>query len=176
MASRPSRTDSSCQSPTCQISSTSAKWSPTNRSRRSTRYRPWVSPMRPRRSITRQLSELQSACRSCGRCVDEGIIPEAGPCFEGGPDAVFLLVGQAPGPVEVEYRRPFMGRAGRVLWRWMARAGFRSEEEVRLLTYLAALMRCSPGRNAPGKGDRPPPGAAVRNCSSWLEAELELLR
>jgi uracil-DNA glycosylase len=108
--------------------------------------------------------------------VDEGIIPAAAPTFEGGPDATFLLVGQAPGPVELEHRRPFMGRAGRILWRWMARAGFQSEEEFRRFTYIAALMRCYPGRNPSGKGDRPPPPAAVRNCSSWLEAELELLR
>jgi uracil-DNA glycosylase len=108
--------------------------------------------------------------------VDDGIIPEAGPTFEGGPEATFMLVGQAPGPVEVERRRPFMGRAGRLLWRWMARAGFRSEEEFRHFTYIAALMRCFPGRNPSGKGDRPPPPAAVLNCSGWLEAELELLR
>jgi uracil-DNA glycosylase len=69
-----------------------------------------------------------------------------------------------------------MGRAGRILARWMARAGFDSEEEFRRLTYIAALMRCFPGRNAGGRGDRPPPAPAVRNCSGWLESELELLR
>jgi uracil-DNA glycosylase len=108
--------------------------------------------------------------------VEEGIIPEAGPSLEGTADAVFYLVGQAPGPVEAVYLRPFMGRAGRILWRWMARAGFRSEEEFRRFTYIAALMRCFPGRNPSGKGDRPPPSAAIRNCSVWLEAELRLLR
>src|SRR5438552_2608606 len=83
-----------------------------------------VRPMSPRRSISRQLSELQAACRACTRCVEDGIIGEAGPCFEGGPEAVFFLVGQAPGPTEVLHHRPFMGRAGRILSRWMARAGF----------------------------------------------------
>jgi uracil-DNA glycosylase len=69
-----------------------------------------------------------------------------------------------------------MGRAGRILGRWMVRAGFESDEEFRRFTYIAALMRCFPGRNPKGSGDRPPPVAAVRNCSHWLEAELELLR
>jgi len=69
-----------------------------------------------------------------------------------------------------------MGRAGRILSRWMARAGFESDEEFRRFTYIAALMRCFPGRNPGGSGDRPPPAAAVRNCSHWLDAELELLR
>jgi uracil-DNA glycosylase len=132
--------------------------------------------MSPRRSISRQLSELQAACRACTRCVEDGIIDEAGPCFEGGPEAVFFLVGQAPGPTEVIHHRPFMGRAGRILSHWMARAGFESDEEFRRFTYIAALMRCFPGRNPNGSGDRPPPPRAVRNCSHWLEAELELLR
>jgi uracil-DNA glycosylase len=58
----------------------------------------------------------------------------------------------------------------------MARAGFASDEEFRRVTYIAALMRCFPGRNAAGNGDRPPPGRAIRNCASWLDAELALLR
>jgi uracil-DNA glycosylase len=132
--------------------------------------------MRPRRSITGQLSELQAACRACTRCVQDGLIPAAAPCLEGGPDAVFFLVGQAPGPTEASQQRPFMGRAGRILSRWMVRVGFESDEEFRRLTYIAALMRCFPGRNQRGDGDRPPPARAVRNCSHWLDAELDLLR
>jgi len=108
--------------------------------------------------------------------VDDGIIPAAAPRFSGRVDAPFFLVGQAPGPVEVEEGRPFAGRAGRELGRWMARAGFESDEEFRRLTYLAALMRCFPGRNPSGTGDRPPPARAVRNCAHWLDAELALVR
>ena len=86
--------------------------------------------MSPRRSIRRQLSELQAACRACTRCVEDGIIDEAGPCFEGGPEAVFFLVGQAPGPTEVIHHRPFMGRAGRILSRTAARQQI-TEAELR---------------------------------------------
>ncbi len=109
-------------------------------------------------------------------CADEGIIPEANPTFEGRPEARWFLVGQAPGPVEREIRRPFMGRAGKELWRWMARAGFESEAEFRAQTYIASLMRCFPGRNATGTGDRPPSARGVRNCAHWLDAELALLQ
>jgi uracil-DNA glycosylase len=126
--------------------------------------------------VAEQLARLQAACRACTRCVEDGLIPEAAPVVEGRADAVFFLVGQAPGPVEMQIRRPFAGRAGRELTRWMVRAGFASEEEWRRLMYVAALMRCFPGRNAAGTGDRPPPARAVRNCASWMEAELELLR
>jgi uracil-DNA glycosylase len=86
-----------------------------------------------------------------------------------------MLVGQAPGPTERVSRRPFDGRAGKELDRWMVRAGFASAEEFRTLTYIAALMRCFPGRNATGTGDLRPPRAAVANCAHWLEAELRIL-
>jgi uracil-DNA glycosylase len=119
---------------------------------------------------------LQAECRGCHVCVDEGIIPEANPTFEGQWGAPFFLVGQAPGPVERESRRPFSGRAGKELDRWMVRAGFESPEEFRRLTYIAALMRCFPGRNRIGTGDLKPPPAAVANCAHWLDAELRLLK
>jgi uracil-DNA glycosylase family 4 len=119
---------------------------------------------------------LQAECRACHVCVDQSIIPEANPTFEGRWAAPFFLVGQAPGPVERESRRPFSGRAGKELDRWMVRAGFESPEEFRRLTYIAALMRCFPGRNRLGTGDLKPPPAAVANCAHWLDAELRLLK
>src|ERR1700704_6793381 len=70
-----------------------------------------------------ELAILQAECRACHVCVDQGIIPEANPTFEGRWGAPFFLVGQAPGPVERVSRRPFSGRAGKELDRWMIRAG-----------------------------------------------------
>jgi uracil-DNA glycosylase len=58
----------------------------------------------------------------------------------------------------------------------MLRAGFADPEEFRRLTYIAALMRCFPGRNPSNTGDRPPPPAGIANCAHWLDAELELLK
>ena len=122
------------------------------------------------------LAEVQEACRGCTACADQGIVPEANPTFSGEWGAPFLLVGQAPGPVERVSRRPFSGRAGKELDRWMLRAGFADAEEFRRLTYIAALMRCFPGRNPRGSGDLRPPLAGIANCAHWLDAELRLLR
>ena len=58
----------------------------------------------------------------------------------------------------------------------MLRAGFRDADEFRRLTYIAALMRCFPGRNAQNTGDLRPPPAGIANCAHWLDAELRLLR
>src|SRR3981081_3874471 len=120
------------------------------------------------------LSALQAGCRACQVGVDEGLIPEANPTFEGTWGAPFFLVGQAPGPVERESRRPFSGRAGKELDRWRVRAAFESVEQFRRLTYIAALMRCFPGRNRAGSGDLRPQPAAVANCAHWLDEELRL--
>jgi len=87
-----------------------------------------------------------------------------------------MLVGQAPSQVERESRRPFSGRAGKELDRWMVRAGFADAAEFRKLTYIAALMRCFPGRNPGGAGDLRPPPAGVANCAHWLDAELDMLK
>ncbi len=122
------------------------------------------------------LAAHQAACRECAVCAGAGIIAEANPTFSGEWGAPFFLVGQAPGPVERESRRPFSGRAGKELDRWMLRAGFASADEFRRLTYIAALMRCFPGRNPSGTGDLRPPPAAVANCAHWLDTELNLLK
>src|SRR5258708_31996232 len=86
------------------------------------------------------LLALQAECRGCHVRVEEGIIPEANPTFEGRWGAPFFLVGQAPGPVERASRRPFSGRAGKELDRWMVPAGFERAEEFRRLTYLSPPM------------------------------------
>jgi len=122
------------------------------------------------------LATHQAACRACTVCADQGIIPEAHPTFSGEWGAPFFLVGQAPGQVERESRRPFSGRAGKELDRWMVRAGFADAEEFRRLTYIAALMRCFPGRNPRGGGDLRPTTAGIANCAHWLDAELAMLK
>jgi uracil-DNA glycosylase len=58
----------------------------------------------------------------------------------------------------------------------MIRAGFKDREEFRRQTYIAALMRCFPGRNRQNSGDLRPPPEGVANCAHWLDAELKLLR
>jgi uracil-DNA glycosylase len=118
----------------------------------------------------------QAACSRCTVCAGEGIIAEAHPTFSGRWGARILLVGQAPGQVERESRRPFSGRAGKELDRWMVRAGFADPEEFRRDTYIAALMRCFPGRNPKGSGDLRPPPRGIANCAHWLDAELAMLR
>ncbi len=44
------------------------------------------------------------------------------------------------------------------------------------MTYIAALMRCFPGRNKSNTGDLPPSPRGISNCAHWLDSELRLLK
>lgn len=92
------------------------------------------------------------------------------------PDGLprLIVLGQAPGPREVGHRRLFAYTAGTRLFSWMAELGV-PEEEFRRKVWIAAVIRCFPGR-APQGGDRVPAPPEIANCAPWLEAELRLLR
>jgi uracil-DNA glycosylase family 4 len=121
------------------------------------------------------LRDLQREQRACTRCADAGYIPRAHPVFSGHSAQHIMLVGQAPGPVEQDQSRPFAGRSGRQLMRWLVRAGLRDEDDVRERIYMTAMTTCFPGRRPDGAGDRRPSAAEVALCSPWLDAVLQLL-
>src|SRR5580693_7605222 len=123
----------------------------------------------------RSLRSLQRAQRACTRCADAGYITAAHPVFSGHPGQRMLLVGQAPGPVEQDQSRPFAGRAGRQLMRWLIRAGFRDEDDVRDRIYMTAMTTCFPGRRPDGAGDRRPSAAEVALCAPWLDGVISML-
>jgi uracil-DNA glycosylase len=86
-----------------------------------------------------------------------------------------MLIGQAPGKVEAEGGVPFSGRAGRTLFRWLARAGI-EETTAREIIYIAAVTRCYPGPHPSGRGDRVPNRTEQASCADWLDAELRIIR
>lgn len=86
-----------------------------------------------------------------------------------------MLVGQAPGKIETTGGKPFAGRAGRTLFRWLAQAGL-DEETARSRIYIAAITRCFPGPSPSGRGDRVPSRAEQDECAVWLESELRIIR
>jgi uracil-DNA glycosylase len=121
------------------------------------------------------LEALQRALRPCRRCVAAGIRVESMPVVSGGRDAEAILVGQAPGIRERENLRPFSGPAGRRLREWLAPAGLGDEASFYGRLYIAAVVRCFPGKR-PGGSDVRPSAAMVRECVPWLRRELELVR
>jgi uracil-DNA glycosylase len=84
------------------------------------------------------------------------------------------LLGQAPGPHEGKFGKPFAWTAGKTLFRWFSTIGL-DEEQFRNLVYMAAVCRCFPGK-ASGGGDRVPSPFEIKTCSSWIKAEFTLLK
>ena len=94
------------------------------------------------------------------------------PAFEGHPGQRAYMLGQAPGIVEGVERRPWRGRAGQTLRRWLGL----DEEQFYATFYCASVTRCYPGRAPSGRGDRTPTLQEQELCAIWRDWELELLR
>jgi len=109
-----------------------------------------------------------SACRACPAVAGTPVHPAAAP-------SRILLVGQAPGPREAGFGRPFAWTAGKTLFGWFASVLGADEQTVRQKMYLSAVSRCFPGK-APGGGDRRPDAEEIARCRRWLRAEVELLK
>ena len=128
--------------------------------------------MTRRRSSYRSLPSLQRDNRVCRACAEAGYPLESLPVFEGRPGQRAYILGQAPGIVEGEERRPWRGRAGRTLRRWLDL----DEDAFYETFYCASVTRCYPGRPAAGRGDRTPTPREQALCAFWREWELRLLR
>ena len=74
-----------------------------------------------------------------------------------------LLIGQAPGPREGAFGKPFAWTAGKTLFRWLETIGI-NEEQFRSHAYISAVCRCFPGKTTQG-GDRVPSPIEIENCS-----------
>jgi uracil-DNA glycosylase len=108
----------------------------------------------------------------CRACVEAGFPLESWPVISDYAGQHAYMYGQAPGIVEGEERRPWRGRAGKTLRRWLEL----DEDEFYATFYCASVTRCYPGRAPSGRGDRTPAPRERELCSFWREWELKLIR
>ena len=126
-----------------------------------------IANSRKQKRLTEHVARLVQ-CRRCPR-----MIP---PPVSGGPVVSdIVIIGQAPGIREPVLNRPFAWTAGKTLFRWFETGCGMNEAAVRSTIYFAAVCRCFPGK-APGGGDRVPAPDEIRNCSSWMDDEFQILR
>ena len=128
--------------------------------------------MTRRRSSYRSIASLQRDNRVCRACVEAGFPLESLPVVLGYEGQRAYMFGQAPGIVEGEERRPWRGRAGKPLRRWLAM----DEDTFYATFYCASVTRCYPGRAPSGRGDRTPTPREQELCSFWRDWEFRLLR
>ena len=127
--------------------------------------------MTRRRSSYRSLASLQRDNRTCRACIEAGYPLESLPVVHGHAGQRAYILGQAPGAVEGVERRPWRGRAGVTLRRWLAL----DEDEFYATFYCASITRCYPGPSPSGRGDRTPTPREQELCAFWREWEFWLL-
>jgi uracil-DNA glycosylase len=127
--------------------------------------------LRRRRASYRSIASLQRDNRVCRACAEEGYPLESLSIVQPYEGQRAYMFGQAPGVVEGEERRPWRGRAGRTLRRWLEL----DEEEFYSTFYCASVTRCYPGKD-PKRGDRKPDPPEQELCAFWRESELRLIQ
>jgi uracil-DNA glycosylase len=120
-----------------------------------------------RHAFERHLALLY-ACRACPNVMGA---PVTGAVRE----TRVMLVGQAPGPHEAEHAKPFAYTAGKRMFGWFADSLGIPEDEFRKRVYIAAVIRCFPGRDVKAGGDRVPDTDEIVRCGEHLNREIALL-
>ena len=128
--------------------------------------------MTRRRSSYRSLRSLQRDNRVCRACIEAGYSLDSLPVLEGHEGQRAYMLGQAPGALEGQERRPWRGRAGMTLRRWLGL----DEDAFYATFYCASITRCYPGKAPSGRGDRTPTPHEQELCAFWREWEVRLLR
>src|SRR5437764_5092330 len=127
--------------------------------------------MTRRRSTYRSLAALKRDQAVCRACIEAGYPLESLPVIAPGESRRAYMFGQAPGIMEGQERRPWRGRAGQTLRRWLAM----EEDEFYATFYCASVTRCYPGKPQSGRGDRTPTPAEQQLCEFWRDHERRLL-
>jgi uracil-DNA glycosylase len=84
---------------------------------------------------------------------------------EGDPAAKIFIIGEGPGENEDIQGRPFVGRAGELLNKWIAAMGLRREQ-----VFIANIVKCRP------PGNREPAPDETATCTPYLQRQLEIVR
>jgi uracil-DNA glycosylase len=125
-----------------------------------------------RRSSYRSVASLQRDNRVCRACAEAGFPLESLSVVQPYRGQRAYMFGQAPGIQEGEERRPWRGRAGKTLRRWLDL----DEDEFYATFYCASVTRCYPGRAPSGRGDRTPTPHEQELCAFWRGWEFQLMR
>jgi uracil-DNA glycosylase family 4 len=109
------------------------------------------------------LEEIASEVRSCTRCRLHETRTRAVP-GEGSPDTEVVFVGEGPGFNEDRQGRPFVGRAGDLLVKFLATLRWKRDE-----VFITNIVKCRPPDN------RDPEPEEVAACAPYLRRQLEVL-
>jgi len=82
----------------------------------------------------------------------------------GSLSAKIMLIGEAPGYYEDLNGKPFVGKAGKILYELLESLG-RKRAEV----YITNILKCRP------PGNRNPAAAEIKACTPYLDAQMSII-
>lgn len=109
------------------------------------------------------LAQLNRVIKDCHNCRLWRTATNAVP-GEGGFEAAVMFVGEAPGYNEDRLARPFVGRAGQLLDKLLAKVGLGRED-----VYITNIVKHRPPENrAPNKDE-------IRSCFPYLQRQVQAI-
>ena len=112
------------------------------------------------------LEIVRGKCENCNGCAlastrNNVVFGDGNPST-----AKIVLIGEAPGEMEDETGRPFVGRAGQLLNEFLSEAGISRDEDV----YIINTVKCRPPEN------RVPTDEEKASCRKFLEAQIDIIK
>ena len=127
-----------------------------------------AAPFVPRSGSLRRLAKASRTCQGCP-LYEDAIQTVFG---EGPSSARIVLVGEQPGDQEDRQGEPFVGPAGRVLWRCVDEAGLDRAD----LYVTNAVKHFKHEDRGKRRLHKKPTAEETEACHPWLEAELTAVR
>lgn len=108
-----------------------------------------------------ELEKLNKQVQNCAICQQESIgVAVFG---EGNPDAHIMFVGEAPGKNEAKIGRPFIGRSGKLLRKYIQEIGLKEEE-----IYITSPVKYLPERGTPSKKQ-------IHHAKTHFDKQVEII-
>jgi uracil-DNA glycosylase len=123
---------------------------------------PAPGPSPPSEDGIGRISEEVAGCIRCRLSENRtNTVPGEGP-----PNPLVMCIGEGPGADEDRTGRPFVGRAGRYLDKWLEAVGLDRTTNC----YIANIVKCRP------PGNRDPLEDEADSCLPFLRRQIALLR
>jgi DNA polymerase len=120
-----------------------------------------AAPLTGKRGMLAELFHQVKTCQQCGL----GKTRKNFVFGTGNPDALFMVIGEAPGQEEDIQGQPFVGAAGALLTKMLSAIDIDRKKRV----FIANILKCRPPNN------RNPETAEIQACSGILSRQIEII-